>query len=112
MLALKVILGDSDKVATLIFDEIDTGLGGNMGSTIGEKIASVAKSHQVICITHLPQIAARASTHLNVRKEAVKGKTQVFVDKLAGEERVREVARMLGDSNKEIAVRHARELLK
>ena len=112
MLALKVILGESDKVATLIFDEIDTGLGGNMGSTIGEKIDSVAASHQVICITHLPQIAAKASTHLNVRKEAVKGKTQVFVDRLAGEDRVREVARMLGDSNKEIAVRHARELLK
>ncbi len=112
MLALKVILGESDKVATLIFDEIDTGLGGNMGSTIGEKIESVAKSHQVICITHLPQIAAKASTHLSVRKESVKDKTQVFVDNLAGEERVKEVARMLGDSNKEIALRHARELLK
>ena len=112
MLALKVILGESDKVATLIFDEIDTGLGGNMGSVIGEKIESVAASHQVICITHLPQIAAKASTHLNVRKEALKGKTQVFMDKLAGEERVKEVARMLGDSNKEIAIRHARELLK
>ncbi|MEI7904164.1 MAG: DNA repair protein RecN, partial [Candidatus Firestonebacteria bacterium] len=112
MLALKVILGESDKVATLIFDEIDTGIGGNMGGVIGEKMEKAAKTRQVITITHLPQIAAMAGNHLNVTKKAINNKTVVNVEVLTKETRVKEIARMLGDSGKDIAVKHAKELLK
>ncbi|MFH1824259.1 MAG: DNA repair protein RecN [Candidatus Firestonebacteria bacterium] len=112
MLALKIILGSSDKIPTLIFDEIDTGLGGNMGNVVGEKLLEVSKLHQVVCITHLPQIAGFADAHLFVKKEVKGNKTEVTLETLEKEGKIKEIARMLGGEDKEITIKHAKELLK
>lgn len=112
MLALKVIIGKEDKVGTLVFDEIDTGIGGNMGNVAGEKMSEAAKTRQVICITHLPQIAALAKRHIYIEKGVKSGKTVIDIEKLDKEKRIKEVARMLGGADNKAAVAHARELLK
>jgi DNA repair protein RecN (Recombination protein N) len=96
MLALKSVLGDADAVPTLVFDEIEAGLGGRSGGVVGEKLQRLAGHHQVICITHLPQIAAQASRHLTVAKEVQAGRTHVDVRPLTGEDRLQELASMLG----------------
>ena len=98
---------------TLVFDEVDAGIGGRVGLQIGESLRRVAAHHQVFAISHLPQIAARAHHHIAVRKGARGGVTTADVQVLEGEERVREVARMLGgDAEREVSRAHARELLK
>lgn len=112
MLSLKVITGSSDKVGTLVFDEIDTGIGGNMGLAAGKKMKEAAKSRQVICITHLPQIAALAAQHICIEKGVKSNKTFIKIEKLKQEGRIKEVARMLGGSDNKAAVAHAKELLK
>ncbi|OGF50233.1 MAG: DNA repair protein RecN, partial [Candidatus Firestonebacteria bacterium GWA2_43_8] len=112
MLSLKVITGSSDKVGTLVFDEIDTGIGGNMGLTAGKKMKEAAKSRQVICITHLPQIASLAKEHIYIEKGVKNNKTVIKIEKLNKEGRVKEVARMLGGSDNKAALAHAKELLK
>ena len=112
MLALKVIIGKEDKVGTLVFDEIDTGIGGNMGNVAGEKMANAARTRQVICITHLPQIAAQAKRHIYIEKDVKAGKTLINIEKLDKETRIREVARMLGGADNKAALVHAKELLK
>jgi DNA repair protein RecN (Recombination protein N) len=96
MLALKTILGDADDVPTLVFDEVDVGVGGRSGGIVGDKLAALAKHHQVICVTHLPQIAALAQCHLAIEKQIEEGQTRVLARQLNGEERVLEVAAMLG----------------
>lgn len=96
MLALKSVLGNADAVPTLVFDEIEAGLGARTGGVVGEKLARLADHHQVICITHLPQIAARAERHLAVGKGEVAGRTRAEVHELAGEARVQELAAMMG----------------
>src|SRR5262249_22976083 len=97
---------------TLIFDEIDAGVGADMGDVLAEKLLALAESHQIVCITHLPQIAARGSHHLVVLKENVKDRTRVRVSAVDGEDRTREIARMLGGSEgSEQRVALARELL-
>jgi DNA repair protein RecN (Recombination protein N) len=112
MLALKVVLAGHDAIATLVFDEVDQGIGGEVGAQVGGALAEVAERHQVLAITHLPQIAARADRHLVVAKEARAGIATSDVQVIHGEDRVGEIARMLGDGEGEAARRHAQALLR
>ncbi|HEX6068940.1 MAG TPA: DNA repair protein RecN, partial [Longimicrobiaceae bacterium] len=112
MLALKTVLARQDEVPTLVFDEVDAGIGGTVALQVGDKMRQVAESHQVFAVTHLPQIASRAGTHLLVRKGERGGVTTTEVEVLDPDARVREVARMLGgDAESEVSRSHARELL-
>lgn len=111
MLALKVILARHDQVPTLVFDEIDAGIGGEVGVEVGAALAEVASRRQVLVITHLPQIAARAERHLVVSKAARRGLATSDVQQIHGEDRVTEIARMLGDADAETARRHAEVML-
>ena len=112
MLALKTILARVDRVATLVFDEIDAGIGGRVAVQVAAKLRDVAAHHQVFAITHLPQIASRADHHLLVRKSDDEAVTTTSLDELEGERRVRELARMLGgDPESDTSLDHARELL-
>ncbi len=118
MLALKVVLARHDAVPTLVFDEVDQGIGGEAGARVGEALAAVARGaaetgeRQALVITHLPQIAAHADHHLVVAKGARGGVATSDVQVVAGETRRRELARMLGDRDMATALRHAEELLK
>lgn len=113
MLSLKRILADIDQVDTMVFDEIDSGIGGDMADVVGAKLREVARSRQVVCITHLPQIAAPADLHLAVEKASVEGRTVTRVELVDGEDRVLEIARMIGGGDaRESARHHAREILK
>ncbi|HKN67694.1 MAG TPA: DNA repair protein RecN [Gemmatimonadaceae bacterium] len=112
MLALKTILARLDRVPTLVFDEVDAGIGGRVGLMVGETMRRVAAHHQVFAITHLPQIAARAHHHILVAKGARGGVTTADVTVLTGPDRVSEVARMLGgDPESDVSRAHAQELL-
>ena len=112
MLALKTILARLDRVPTLVFDEVDAGIGGRVGLQVGDTLRGVAQHHQVFAITHLPQIAARAHHHIVVTKGAREGVTAADVSVVEGNDRVNEIARMLGgDAESEISRSHARELL-
>ncbi len=112
MLALKVVLARHDAVPTLVFDEVDQGIGGEVAVQVSEALAKVAESRQVLIITHLPQIAARAQRHLRVDKPVVDGLPSSEVRVLSGNDRVTELARMLGDAGDPTAIRHAEEMLK
>ena len=94
MLALKNTA--SDEIDCLVFDEIDTGLSGKMGQILAEKLYKIAKKHQVICITHLPQVAAMADNHFLISKSVVEGKTVTGVEKLNDEKRIQEIVRLMG----------------
>lgn len=113
MLALKSILNDQDTVPVMIFDEVDTGIGGGVAEKVGNKLQKVANTKQVFCITHLPQIAGMAFSHFRVEKE-VKGKrTRSTIRQLDQEERVEELARMSsGEKITDASLEHARELLR
>ncbi len=111
MLAFKQIHPESD-VPTLIFDEVDTGIGGSVSAMVGEKLQRVSRQQQVFCITHLPQVAAFANHHFRVVKETDAGRTRTGLTLLTGEQRVEEVARMLGGAKITATTReHARELI-
>ena len=112
MLALKVILAASDAVPILIFDEVDAGIGGKTADTVGRKLRQVARARQVLCITHLPQIACYADHHLRTEKRVEDDRTVTSLTVLGKEERVREIARMLGgESVTDTSLRHALELI-
>jgi DNA repair protein RecN (Recombination protein N) len=112
MLALKTILARLDHVPTLVFDEVDAGIGGRVGLMVGETMRRVAAHHQVFAITHLPQIAARAHHHILVAKGARGGVTTADIAVLTGDDRVAEIARMLGgDPESDVSRAHANELL-
>ena len=112
MLALKTVFAENDAIPTMVFDEVDAGIGGETGLAVASKLASLGAYRQVIVITHLPTIAARATTHLVISKEQAADTTTVTVREVAGEERVRELARMVsGDRASEAALANARELL-
>ena len=112
MLALKTILARVDRVPTLIFDEVDAGIGGRVGLQVGDTLRRVAKEHQVFAISHLPQIAARAHHHIVVAKGAKGGVTTADISVLEGTNRVNEIARMLGgDPESKVSRAHAKELL-
>jgi DNA repair protein RecN (Recombination protein N) len=112
MLASKAVLAGHDQIPVLIFDEIDANVGGEMGTAIGKKLRQVAKHHQVISITHLPQVAVHGQRHFAVVKSVESGRTATRVESLQGEGRVEEVARMLGGKDlTTVTTEHARALL-
>lgn len=112
MLAMKNVLADSDKVATLIFDEVDTGVSGRAAQRVAEKLRSVASTRQVLCVTHLPQLAALAMTHLLISKDERDGRTYTTVTPLDIEGRKRELARIIGGTNiTETTLKSAEEML-
>ena len=112
MLALKSVLAGVDDLPVLVFDEIDSGVGGAVAAQVGERLAEVARGRQVLVVTHLARIAARASSHLLVEKDAGGERAKTSLRRLGPDERIREVARMLGgDPDSGPSLRHARELL-
>lgn len=112
MLAIKAVLARQDQIPVLIFDEIDSNIGGEIGGAVGRKLAQVAEYHQLICITHLPQVAACGSTHLAVSKSVQDGRTFTEVRLLDDETRPEELARMLGGKDStNVTLLHAREML-
>lgn len=111
MLALKSVLAAQDSVPLLVFDEIDANVGGEIAVKVGKKMRGLGKSHQVLCITHLPQVAAAASRQFAVGKRYDGERTTTSVDLLDGAERERELARMLGGTESDSAMAHARSLL-
>jgi len=112
MLAMKNVLAERDRVATLIFDEVDTGVSGRAAQKVAEKLRSVARSKQVLCVTHLPQLAALATTHLLIAKQERGGRTYTTVTPLDLEGRKRELARIIGGTNiTETTLKSAEEML-
>jgi DNA repair protein RecN (Recombination protein N) len=112
MLALKAILAELDRIPTMVFDEIDVGIGGRTAQAVAEKILGIGQSRQVICVTHLPQIASMAQRHFYIEKRVEADRTHVAVDALMMKERVDELARMLGGAEvTETTRKHAREML-
>lgn len=112
MLALKVELTNADQIPTLIFDEIDAGVGGMVARKVAGKLVELAQHHQVIVITHIPQIAVFGSAHFQIYKDNIDNRTVTRVKPLKGDERIKEIARMLDGSVSEISLKHANELLK
>jgi DNA repair protein RecN (Recombination protein N) len=111
MLALSG-LGPAGSAGTLVFDEIDAGIGGNTARVVGERLKALGKGHQVLCITHLPQVASLADVHFRLEKQVARGESLATVERLDGEGVVAEIRRMLGgESSDEAATQHARELL-
>ena len=113
MLALKTILAHVDKTPVLVFDEVDANVGGEVGRTVGNEMARIADSHQVFCVTHLPQVASLGTQHFIVEKFQDDSETQVSITPIHAEQeqRLGEIARMLGDRNSQSALEHAKELL-
>jgi DNA repair protein RecN (Recombination protein N) len=114
MLALKALLADVDNVPLLVFDEVDANVGGEIGRVVGERMASVAARHQVLCVTHLPQVAAQAASHFVVEKDQSGERAVVRIAPIHGDRkaRVAELARMLGDRSAKSALAHAEKLLR
>lgn len=113
MLALKTVLAEADSTPILVFDEVDANVGGEIGAEVGKQLARLAARHQVFCVTHLPQVAARADSHFLVKKSQTKTSTSVSISRIDADAglRVSELARMLGDRNSESAIAHAKKLL-
>ncbi len=112
MLATKAVLAKQDRIPVLVFDEIDANIGGEIGGAVGRKLAQVAECHQLICITHLPQVAACGTTHLAVSKKVEDSRTFTEVELLDAESRPEEIARMLGGKDStNVTLQHAKELL-
>jgi len=97
MLAIKNVLAHADQVPTLIFDEIDQGIGGRVGAVVGKKLWELARQHQVLCVTHLPQLAAFGEEHFQVQKQLLEGRTTTRVEILHGDNRMLELAQMMGE---------------
>jgi DNA repair protein RecN (Recombination protein N) len=114
MLALKTILADLDAVPLLVFDEVDANVGGEIGRIVGERMAGLAGNHQVLCVTHLPQVAAQGGSHLLVEKDQSGDRARVTIRPIHASrgDRVSELARMLGDRTAKSALQHAEELLR
>lgn len=113
MLATKAVLAGHDRIPVLVFDEVDANIGGEMGNAVGRKLAQLGQSHQVLCITHLPQVAVHGGTHFAVAKRVRDQRTFTEVDRLEGETRVEEIARMLGGKDlTKVTLQHARAMLK
>ncbi|MDR0304967.1 MAG: DNA repair protein RecN [Chitinispirillales bacterium] len=110
MLAIKTILAENDTIPIMVFDEIDTGIGGERAADIAAAIKKLAKNHQILVISHLHQIASQADFHYSIFKTEISGRTETKIEKLDNAQRVKEVARMLGGEN-ETTLRHAKELL-
>ena len=112
MLSIKTVLAGIDRVGLLIFDEVDAGVGGGVAEILGRRLRDVAEGRQVICITHIPQVATQGQSHIHIAKQIAQGRTHVAAHTLMGDERVQEIARMLGGVEiTETTVRHAEEML-
>jgi DNA repair protein RecN (Recombination protein N) len=112
MLALKSVIGEFDGIPTMIFDEIDSGVSGVTASIVGEKLKRMAGGRQIVCVTHLPQIAAFADHHYRIEQRSGDADTFTTLTELTYEERVREIARLIGGSTvTEITMNSARELI-
>jgi DNA repair protein RecN (Recombination protein N) len=113
VLALKSILARTESIATIVFDEVDAGIGGAVAEVVGRKLAELARHHQVICITHLPQIAKFGRCHFRISKQVAGGRTRTAITPLSADERTSEIARMLGGEKiTRVTLEHAKELLK
>lgn len=113
MLALKTILAEADATPLLVFDEVDANVGGEVGRSVGKELARLSGRHQVLCVTHLPQVASLAHNHFTVTKDEADGRTDVSITSIQEneEDRIGEIARMLGDRGSASARKHAAELL-
>jgi len=112
MLALKAVLARADRVPTMIFDEVDAGIGGAVADVVGARLQRLGRTFQVLCITHLPQIAAYGTTHYRIVKSVRSGRTLTNVARIDGREREEELARMIGGATVSAAVlTSAREML-
>jgi DNA repair protein RecN (Recombination protein N) len=112
MLALKSVLAAADQVPVMIFDEIDSGISGRIAWVVGQNLREVALKHQIICITHLPQIASMGTKHFSVEKVVHKGHTETRIRSLNRDERVQEIAKLIGGKEiTEASMKSARELL-
>ncbi len=111
MLAMKGVLGEADQVPVLVFDEVDAGIGGATATAVGRRLAELARSHQVLVVTHLAQVAALADSHLVVEKLVCDGSTSTLVRVVEGDDRVAEIARMLSGGESATSLAHAEELL-
>jgi len=111
MLALKSILAEVDSLPVLIFDEVDAGIGGRTAESVGKKLRAIAQKHQLLCITHLPQIASLGDFHLKIEKKDRDKRVTVDVREIKGKERLNEIARMLSGTSTETSLKHAEELL-
>ena len=112
ILALKALLAGSGSVETIVFDEVDAGIGGGVAEVVGRKMASLSRHHQIICITHLPQIARFGDHHFRISKHVSGGRTKTIIAPLAENERIEEIARMLGGEEiTRATIAHAREML-
>ena len=106
-------MAESDRMPTLVFDEIDLGIGGRIAESVGQRLKLLARDHQVFCITHLHQVACCGRTHFTVQKQSTKGRSVTLVDQLDEDGRVQEIARMLaGETVDAMALNHAREMLR
>lgn len=113
MLAIKTALANLDKIPSLIFDEIDTGISGRAAQAVAEKLGEISLSHQVICVTHLPQIASMADAHFYISKFSTESKTTTHVDELDKKGKIEEVARMLGGVKlTDLTLKHSEEMIK
>ena len=113
MLALKRVLARADTIATYVFDEVDSGIGGAIADVVGRQLKQVSRDKQVLCVTHLPQIAAYGDAHFHVEKQTEGGRTRTIVRKLSHDERVEELARMVGGAKVTARARaHAEEMLR
>jgi len=110
-LAIAVIAATATPVATLIFDEVDAGIGGAVAEAVGARLHDLGRTRQVLCITHLPQIAAQADHHFAVEKHVARGRTTTTARALDADERIREITRMLGGSSTAESVQYARRLI-
>ena len=107
------ILAEIKSVATVIFDEVDAGIGGGVAETVGKKLCALSRHHQIICITHLPQIAKFGDHHFRISKNIKDGRTATLIESLGKDERVNEIARMLGGIKiTNATIDHAKEMLK
>jgi len=112
VLALKAILAQTDSVETVIFDEVDAGIGGSTAEVVGKKLFDLAQYHQIICITHLPQIARFGNHHYLISKHVLAGRTKTVINPLNKKDRIKEIARMLGGVKiTQATLDHASELL-
>lgn len=113
MLALKTVFVDKDKIPSVIFDEIDTGISGVVAQSVGEKMYSISHGRQVFCITHLSQIACMSDNHYYIHKEVLQDKTYTKVTKLSKEDKEIEIGKMIGGSNlTDITLQNAKEIIK
>lgn len=112
MLAIKNVLADVDEVSTMVFDEIDTGISGQAANSVGEKLKGIAKKHQVLCVTHLANIAAKGNYNYYISKEAKENRTQTSIKRLNEEETIKEIARIASGNINDITLEHARNLRK